>query len=1003
MITFQQLIHKLTAFWEKKGCMIHQGHDLETGAGTFNPATFLRCLGPEPYKTAYVEPSRRPKDGRFGENPNRIQLFHQFQVVIKPSPPDIQQLYLKSLEAIGLKLKEHDVRFVHDDWEGPTLGAFGLGWEVWLDGMEISQFTYFQAVASQPLKPVSVELTYGLERLAMYVQNVKSIFDVHWNEKYTFRDIIQRNEVEWSAYNFTEASTKMWHQHFEDFEKEAKDLIGKHLPIPAYDFVIKASHAFNMLDARGVISTTERARYIGRIRDLARLIGVEYLSMREKLGFPLLEKEKALPKAKLKKLHKKFDPYTKQDFLLEIGSEELPATFVPIGMQNLELKMKELLKKYDLDYDSMHVHGTARRLAIHIRGLNEGTPEKQEKKRGPAIATAFDQSGHLTPQGQGFIKSLGHQTATLEKIRAHKIKGLEIQLIKDQEYLFATYQEKGQSIDEIFSHELPKLILGLDFPKKMRWGNLDISYPRPLHWIVCLYGKRIIPFEVGNISAHRTTYGHTQLSFKKIALEEPSDYCEALKKHKVLVNVEKRRQSILDQLEKFEKKLEGKALMQDRVMSEVLFLTEWPQLLDASFSAEFLKAPPEVLMLEMVQHQRYFPVADPRGKLKNVFLITADNTPNALIRQGNEKVLSARLTDGVFLYEQDLKVPLEQFNEKLKKMTFQKDLGSVFEKVLRLIAHAQTVNDFLSIADQKKLARAALLCKADLASELVGEFPELQGTIGKYYALAQKEDPEVASAIEEHWQPKSERGELPNTPTGIVLSLADKIDNLLGYFSVGLKPTSSSDPFSLRRQTIGLIKILIENKKSVNLKELLEACSTRFVHFKKENIEEILHFITSRAYGVFEEKGLKKDEIEASFAGVCNDPYEQLCKVNALHEFRYSSDQFQKLHEVYKRAKGQLEKTVPVVFDPSLAREPAEKELVRALAVLEKEWKGLLADRNYARALKEMAKLQLPLANLFDNVLILAEDPKVRDNRIALLQKVFSYFVQLLDFSKIQG
>ncbi|HSX12632.1 MAG TPA: glycine--tRNA ligase [Rhabdochlamydiaceae bacterium] len=1010
MITFQQLIQRLTAFWEKKGCLIHQGHDLETGAGTFNPATFLRCLGPEPYKTAYVEPSRRPKDGRFGENPNRIQLFHQFQVVIKPSPPDIQQLYLQSLEAIGLKLKQHDVRFVHDDWESPTLGAYGLGWEVWIDGMEISQFTYFQMVASLPLKPVSVELTYGLERLAMYVQNVKNLFDVHWNEKYTLHDIIHRNEVEWSAYNFTEASTKMWLTHFEDFEKEAKTLIGRHLPLPAYDFVIKASHAFNMLDARGAISTTERARYIARIRDLARLIAVEYLSVRESLGFPLLHKEKAtVKKPVLKSLPKTFDPYRKQDFLLEIGSEQLPAAFVPIGMQSLENKMKELLKQHGLNHDAVFVFGTPRRLAIVVKGLNEGTPEKEEKRRGPAVAMAFDTKGNLTPQGQGFIKSLGLGTVSLDKIRTGKIKGLEIQTVKDQDYLFGTHKEKGISIYQLFSEALPKLILALDFPKKMRWGNLDISYPRPIHWILCLYGEKEVPFQLGNLFSGRITYGHAQLSDKKIIIKKAADYLPSLKKNQVLADVEKRKQSILDQLAKLEKTVKGKALMQERVLQEVLFLTEWPQLTYGTFSADFLKAPKEVLMLEMVQHQRYFPLGGAQGKLKNQFIITADNKPNPLIRSGNEKVLSARLTDGVFLYQQDLKTPLEDFNEKLKNMTFQKDLGTMFEKVLRLVFQVQTVNEALLLASEKKLARAAILCKADLASELVGEFPELQGTIGKYYALEQKEDPEVAAAIEEHWRPTSESGELPKTPCGIVLSLADKIDNLLGYFSVGLKPTSSSDPFSLRRQSIGVIKILLENQKSVDLKALLDSCSGRFESMKKDTalkaqvVEEVLRYITSRAKGVFEEKGFRKDEIEASLAGYCTDPYEQFCKLQALHEFRKSSDKFQKLYEVYKRAKGQLEKAAPATFDPALAQEPAEKELLAALNHLEKQWKGLIADRNYARSFNEIAKLQAPLAHLFDTVLILAEDPKIKNNRIALLQKVFSYFVQLLDFSKIQS
>lgn len=299
MLTFQQIIQRLTEFWEKKKCIIHQGHDLEVGAGTFNPATFLRALGPEGYKTAYVEPSRRPSDGRYAQNPNRMQLFHQFQVIIKPSPADIQQTYLESLKVLGLDLKKHDIRFVHDDWESPTLGAWGLGWEVWCDGMEVSQFTYFQAIGSMPLKPITVEITYGLERLAMYIQNKDSFYDMKWNDELTFGDIATQSEIEWSTYNFEGASVPMWLRHFEDFEKEAKDLIARHLPLPAYDFVIKASHAFNMLDARGVISVTERTGYIARIRDLARLVAMEYISSREKLEFPLLSKEKpiALKKA----------------------------------------------------------------------------------------------------------------------------------------------------------------------------------------------------------------------------------------------------------------------------------------------------------------------------------------------------------------------------------------------------------------------------------------------------------------------------------------------------------------------------------------------------------------------------------------------------------------------------------------------------------------------------------------------------------------------------------
>jgi glycyl-tRNA synthetase len=1010
MLTFQQIIQSLTAFWEKKKCLIHQGHDLEVGAGTFNPATFLRCLGPEPYKTAYVEPSRRPSDGRYGKNPNRMQLFHQFQVIIKPSPANIQKTYLESLEALGLNLKKHDIRFVHDDWESPTLGAWGLGWEVWCDGMEVTQFTYFQAIGSLPLKPVSVEITYGLERLAMFIQNKNSFYDMKWNDELTFRDVSFRSEVEWSAYNFEEASTGMWLRHFEDFEKEAKDLIACHLPLPAYDFVIKASHAFNMLDARGAISITERTGYISRIRDLARLIAIEYVSSREKLGLPLLAKQKLKPakKAPVIKTPPQFDPKKRRDFLLEIGSEQLPATFVPIGCSNLEKAICRLFESHSLSFEAMQIFGTPQRLAILVKGVVEGSAEKQTLRRGPSVASAFDASGKPTPQGEGFLKSLSVTNATLDAVRKGKVKNLKIDALKDAEYLFATISEPGKSTFCLLADELPKLIENIDFPKKMRWGDFDISYARPLRWIVALFGDKVVPFQVGDVLSDRFSFGHAQLKPGKFSLKAPKDYSKELKKHYVIADSQERKESILKQLKALEKKLKGHALELQKVVPQVLHLAEWPQLISAIFDPAFLRVPKEVLISEMVEHQKYFPIADSKNHLKNIFIITADNKPSDLIRRGNQKVLSARLSDGVFLYEQDLKTPLEKFNDKLCMMTYQKELGSMFDKVQRLAAIAQTVNSSLAIADQKKVGRAALLCKADLASSLVGEFPELQGTIGKYYALAQKEDKEVAEAINEHWMPRAESTPLPKTATGIILSLSDKIDNLIGCYSVGLKPSSSSDPYALRRQSIGVLKILIEEKASIDLKKILEGACLAFPKLRSNPplctalAQEILAFITARAKSVFEDYGFKKDEIDASLQGLCTDPYDQFCKTQALHAFRSSGTEFAKLFEVYKRAKGQLEKPATTTFVPSLATEPAEQELMQALDLLHKHWKGALKEQKYLDAFRMIAKLQAPLAKLFDKVKILADDPKLRDNRIALLQKVFRYFQELLDFSKIQ-
>jgi glycyl-tRNA synthetase len=1017
MITFQEFIKRLTAFWENQGCIIHQGYDLEVGAGTFNPATFLRCLGPEPYRAAYIEPCRRPTDGRYGKNPNRLQHYFQYQVILKPSPLNIQELYLQSLEALGFNLKEHDIRFVHDDWESPTLGAWGLGWEIWMDGMEITQFTYFQAVGGVELKPITGEITYGIERLAMYLQKVNNIFDLQWNQELTYGDIYHRNEIEWSHYNFETASISMWQRHFEDYELEAKKLIAELFPIPAYDFVMKASHAFNLLDARGALSVTERTGYIGRIRDLARQVAEAYIASREKQGFPLLKSAKATQKSithppfssashiseNLLNVH----PDRTEDYLLEIGSEELPASFVTIGSQNLEKQMRALLEKEEIAYERISVYATPRRLSLYIHHLAKGKPAQNIEKKGPSIDQAYDPDGKLKPAGEGFFRSLGISPPTLEALRLGQIPGLEVRLMKGSSYLIGNLHQEGRATATILQESMPSLILNLDFPKKMRWSDVEISYARPLHWIVSLFGKEIVPFQLGPIQAGRTTYGHPQLAPNACQLSKAQEYIQILYDHFVMVDPEKREESILTQLRDLETTQNIKIIERERVVPQVLNLVEWPHLTAATFPSNFLKAPKEVLISEMVEHQKYFPVVNPDGSLKNLFIITANVVPTEQIREGNQRVLSARLSDGVFLYEEDLKVPLEDFNEKLKKVTFQKELGTVYQKVERIIAHAKVLQETLGISSKSKVERAALLCKADLASSMVYEFPELQGTIGTYYALVQNEDPEIAKAIDEHWMPRGENASLPQTETGVIISLADKFDNLIGCFSVGLKPTSSSDPYALRRQVLGIIKILINGKYKCPLQETLLACAGHFrsqtMTDKTSVVKEILDFITNRIKTVFQDYGFYKDEIEASLARGCHDIYDTFCRVKALHDFRKQAQaQFSSLYEVYKRAKGQLNGHQTASVSQEWLIEPAEQQLQRLLDHQQDAFNKALANRDYNQAYALIATLQPALANLFDQVKILTDDPKIRENRLALLRRVFDLFDQILDFSKIQ-
>lgn len=1012
MITYQEMLKRLTSFWEKQGCVIHQGYDMEVGAGTFNPATFLRCLGPEPYKAAYIEPCRRPTDGRYGQNPNRVQHYFQFQVMLKPSPENIQDLYLQSLQEIGFNLKDHDIRFVHDDWEQPTIGAWGLGWEVWMDGMEISQFTYFQSVGGVDLKPVTGEITYGTERLALYLQKKESIFDIQWSDALTYGDIYHQNEIDWSHYNFENASVEMWFRHFDDYEKEAKALIQLDLAVPAYDFVMKASHAFNLLNARGAISVTERAGYIARIRDLARQVALSYLKCREKLNYPLLNKfQDNLAKTSespliLPEKFEKGDFNTHEDFLVEIGTEELPATFVPIGCQNLKKQVTELLQAEGISFKDIKSYGTPRRLSLCIEDLKLGKAAFSEEKRGPAVSQSFNEDGTLKPAGAGFFRSIKVDGLTLQDIKTGKVPSIIIKDVKGIDYLFANVLQPALSTAKLLQDKLPNLIQTLDFPKKMRWGNSEISFARPIHSIVALFGADIIPFKVGNIVSSNQSYGHRQLQPAGFAINHAKDYLNTLREHSVMADMSERKNEIMKQLDALEKTLSAKIISRDRVIPQVLNLVEWPEVTAATFDKAFLNVPKEVLISEMVEHQKYFPVEGLDGKLTNNFIITANTHPTDQIREGNQKVLSARLKDGAFLYEQGLKEPLEHFNDKLKTVTFQKELGSVFDKVERTVKHAQFLQKTLNISDLKKASRAALLSKADLATEMVFEFPELQGTIGKYYATKSNEESEVAIAIEEQWMPRSEQDSLPKTETGIILSLADKFDNLIGCYIAGLKPTSSSDPYALRRQTLGVIRMLIEGQYRVNLMSIVEQCFDHFPEKLKTQktilLKEIEAFILSRIKTVFLDEGFAKDEIEASLGSGFSDIYDAHCKVAALKEFRKSSDAFLKLFEVYKRAKGQLVGHKATAFNKELLKEDAEIDLDKVLLSIEPEFNSTIKSHDYKKAYDLIADLQKPLATLFEHVKILDDNKEIQTNRLNLLTRVFHLFDKLLDFGKIQ-
>lgn len=1019
MLTFQDLILQLTDFWKKKGCLIQQGYDLEVGAGTFNPATFLRCLGPEPYSVAYLEPSRRPKDGRYAENPNRMQLFHQFQVILKPCPLDIQDMYLQSLEALGFNLHEHDIRFVHDDWESPTLGASGLGWEVWINGMEMTQFTYFQTIGGMSLETISGEITYGVERLCMYLQKKENVFDLQWNETLTYGDVCFNSERQWSYYNFDFANTSMWHQHFIDFEKETHVLIERNLPIPAYDFVLKASHAFNLLDARGVISVTERTGYINRIRALACLVAKNYYALRAELGFPLLKKDSyplfssphSTTSTDCLASLSNIDFSKKEDFIFEIGSEELPSAFMEGALAQLEKKFKGFLKDKNLSYEKLEVFGTPRRLAVYITQLGYGVIGKEEKKRGPKVTDAFDEHGFVTEVGAGFLKSFGRNVKTLTELK--KDPDISIENTKDFDHIYILTKQKPLSTQELLKTFLPKLITDFEFPKKMRWCSSHLTYARPIRWIVALHGSAIVSFSIDYLFSHNTTFGHKQLANQAIDIPKAQDYLSLLEKHWVIADVNKRKSMIEHDLVTICEKQGLSIIQQSKVMREVVHLVEWPFVILAHFDSKYLEAPEEVIISEMIDHQKYFPTKNENGLTPSFFII-ANNTPSSTIIEGNLKAITPRLADGLFLYKTDLQKPLDSFNEKLRTITFQQSLGSMWDKVKRLEFICAWLHQHIKTSDNAPLGsfpliqRACFLCKSDLASTLVQEFPELQGVIGKEYAYAQNEIAEVCTAIEEHWLMSNPKEKLPHTPTGIILGLADAIDNLTSCFAVDLKPSSSNDPYALRRQAINLITLIIEKKLYFAIDEivahLLDQLKNVF-HLTIDSsivLQELLAFIQARMKTVFLQYAFSKDEIEAATSFPLSDIANTYDKVFSLHELRkmhYTS--FESLIQVYKRAKGILKKDAPSVVDPQYF-EPIEHKLYDMVQKTNKVLKEATINKKYASAYCALIDLSSVLALFFDQVQVMSNDLKLQKNRQALLSQVTNLFAQMIDFEKLQ-
>ncbi|HZU86675.1 MAG TPA: glycine--tRNA ligase subunit alpha, partial [Anaerolineaceae bacterium] len=439
-LDFQSIIMALQKYWAEQGCLVWQPYYQQVGAGTLNPATVLRVLGPEPWNVAYVEPSVRPDDGRYGENPNRLQMHYQFQVILKPDPGNPQELYLRSLEAIGIDPRKHDIRFVEDNWESPALGAWGLGWEVWLDGQEITQFTYFQQAGGMQLEPVSVEITYGLERIAIALQNVRSFRDLRWDSRRTYGDVNLQGEYEHSKYYFEGADVERLRQMYNLFEAEAESALQQGMVLPAHDYVLKCSHTFNVLDARGAVGVTERQQLFGRMRDLSRRVAEAYYAQRQGMEFPWLNAAPA-PSGSAESLHvlrQAQGTDAVADFLFELGTEELPVADFETCIALLRERVPAWLDELRLTHGEVQILGTPRRLTVSVKDLAPRQPDREVILKGPPAARSFDATGKPTPAAEGFARGKGLP-----------VSALAVREIDGGSYAAAVVQEAGKSAAEV--------------------------------------------------------------------------------------------------------------------------------------------------------------------------------------------------------------------------------------------------------------------------------------------------------------------------------------------------------------------------------------------------------------------------------------------------------------------------------------------------------------------------------------------------------------------------
>ncbi len=1016
-LTFQDLVRRLTDYWAGLGCLVWQPHNAEVGAGTMNPATYLFVLGPEPWNVVYLEPSVRPDDARYGENPNRVGRHHQLQVILKPDPGDPQQLYLDSLTAIGIDLAKHDVRFVEDNWESPALGAWGLGWEVWLDGLEITQFTYFQQAGSLDLEPNSVEITYGLERIAMALQDVAHFKDLRWNEHTTFGQLVLDYEQQTSGYYFEHADVDRLRQLYDLYDAEARSALDAGLVRVAHDYTLKCSHVFNVLDARGTIGVTERARFFGRMRELARLTAQRWVESRQALAFPLLTGDtagwvagqgdgagaarggvRAAPGDAA-------PPEAAADFVLEVGVEELPPADLNSALQALAERLPPLLAELRLTHGPLAVEGTPRRLVATVRDLAARQAAIEEHVVGPPAAAAFDAEGRPTAAAAGFARKVGVDVAALATVE----RGGELRVA-------AVRREAGGAAADALAAALPAMLGSLPFGRAMRWNASRQAFSRPVRWLVALHGRHVVPLAFAGLDAGRTTRGIRPAGSPRIELAAAEDHRKLMRTLGIRTAQAERRDEIARQVDAAARDAGGTAVADPGLLDEVAGLVEQPRALVGRFDADFLALPDVLLVTVMRKHQRYFPVRDADGQLLPAFVAVANGAgiDEAAVRHGNEAVLRARFADAAYFWARDRQHRLDDFTPRLRDVTFQAELGSMLDKVGRLGRLVPRLAALLDVAedDVATAARAAALAKSDLATAMVMDFTSLQGAMGQVYARLDGEPEAVATAIYEHYLPRGGGDALPATRPGALLALADRLDSLVGLFAVGLKPTGAQDPYGLRRAALGIVRLLAEGELAIRdrrhgLPALVDAAALELpVEATPAVRDELAAFLATRCEVQLRDAGHPADVVAAVLARLAMAPRRAVDVVERLAR-RVTEPAWPATLTSYARCKrivrGQPHLD-PVARTEVAARlvEPVERALWAAVdaAGHRLEPDGYDDVDAVVDALRDLAPA---IDAFFDGVLVMADDPALRAARLTVLHTIAALPDAVADLSKLEG